>query len=339
MSPAREDLLDVAAQIADDTLFVHALEVDAAARIPDGHFAALAQAGLFGIAGPREAGGLDLDLRAQRRVREMLAGGCLTTAFVWTQHQGVVRRLRDAPAQIREAWLPDLCAGRRLGGLVLAGLLPGPPQLRAEPSSDGFTISGSAPAVSGWGYADTLLVVARHEPAGTVVYALVDCGAAGLRARPRELAALNGTRTVELHFDAVRVEAPGVVDEQPLPAWAAAGEGVRANGSFAIGIAGRCARLCGELSLRAAIDRCRDALDTAADGDELARARAGAALLAARASAYLVADRGSSAFDTREHAQRLAREALFLLAFGQRPAIKDALLDRLRLAERAAQIP
>jgi hypothetical protein len=31
----------------------------------------------------------------------------------------------------------------------------------------------------------------------------------------------------------------------------------------------------------------------------------------------------------REHAQRLAREAIFLLAFGQRPAIKQALLRDL----------
>ncbi|MDP2710162.1 MAG: acyl-CoA dehydrogenase family protein [Solirubrobacteraceae bacterium] len=332
MSPVREDLLDVAAQIADDTLFAHALEVDAHAQIPGGHFGALAQAGLFGIAGPRETGGLDLDLRAQRRVRETLAGGCLTTAFVWTQHQGLVRRLRDAPAEIRDAWLPDLCAGRRLGGLALAGLLPGPPQLRVEQASDGLRISGSAPAVSGWGYVDTLLVVARREPAGTVVYALVDCGAAGLHARPRELAALSGTRTVELRFHAVRVQAGAVVAEQPLPAWEAAGEGVRANGAFSIGVAARCARLCDEPSLGAEIGRCRDALDAARDGDELALARAEAALLATRASAYLVADRGSSALDTREHAQRLGREALFLLAFGQRPAIKEALLDGLRRA-------
>jgi hypothetical protein len=48
------------------------------------------------------------------------------------------------------------------------------------------------------------------------------------------------------------------------------------------------------------------------------------------AAAHLVAGRGSSALDTSEHAQRLAREAVFLLAFGQRPAIQRALLDGLR---------
>jgi hypothetical protein len=85
--------------------------------------------------------------------------------------------------------------------------------------------------------------------------------------------------------------------------------------------------------LRAEVDERRAALDRAADGDELAQARADAALFAARAASYVVAARGSSAIDLREHAQRLAREATFLLAFGQRPAIKRALLEAL------AQIP
>lgn len=314
--------------LVEDVLFAHALEVDERAEIPAGHLRALADAGLFALAGPQEAGGLDLAVREQRRVREQLASGCLTTAFVWAQHQGAVRRLRDAPAALRDAWLPDLCAGRRLAGLVLAGLLPGPPLLRIAPALGGFAISGTAPAVSGWGYADVLLVVARSAP-GEVVLALVEAQAPGLHARPRTLAALNGTRTVELEFHAVRVAEQAIVCSRPLPPWAAAGEGVRANGAFAIGVADRCARLQGDAALRDEVGRRRDALELAADGDALAQARADAALLAARLSAQLVASRGSRAADLSDHAQRLAREAIFLLAFGQRPAIRQALLDGL----------
>ena len=321
---------DEVARIADDVLFEHALEVDATSTIPPDHFGALAGAGLFGIAGPPEAGGLDLDARAQRHVREWLASGCLTTAFVWAQHQSVVRRLRRAPPALQERWLPDLCAGRVRGGIVLAGLLPAPePLLRIQPSLDGFTISGSAPAVSGWAHIGVLLVVARREP-GEVVYVLVDPGAPGLHVHPRTLSVLNGTSTVSLEFHSVRVGATDVVHAEPLPPWEAAGDGVRANGAFAIGVADRCARIGGEPWMHTAVAERRAALEDAADGDELALARADAALLAARLAAYLVADRGSNAIDTGEHAQRLAREAMFLLAFGQRPAIGDALLGRLR---------
>jgi hypothetical protein len=38
---------------------------------------------------------------------------------------------------------------------------------------------------------------------------------------------------------------------------------------------------------------------------------------------------GSRAVLRDNHAQRLVREAAFLLVFGSRPAIKDALLHRL----------
>lgn len=332
------DALQAAARIADELLFPHALEVDERAEIPAGHFDALAAAGLYGIAGPAGYGGLDLDARAQRRVRELLAGGCLTTAFVWAQHQGIVRRLRAAPAPLRDAWLTDLCAGRRRSGIVLAGLLPGPPRLTiaATGGDGGLVISGAAPAVSGWGYVDVLLVTARRaEDPGTVVYVLVDAADGGLRAQPRRLAALNGTRTVALGFENVRVAASAIVGEQPLAPWEAVGEGVRANGAFGLGVADRCVRLAGDRALAAEVERCRDALDSAPDGDALARARADASIVAMTAAAHLVAGRGSSALDTSEHAQRLAREAVFLLAFGQRPAIQAALLDRLR----APQMP
>lgn len=329
MTEPPADVLETAARIADDVLFEHALEVDARSQIPPGHFRVLAEAGLLGAAGPAEAGGLDLDSRTQRRVRETLAGGCLTTAFAWTQHQGVVRRLRSAPPELRDVWMRELCSGRTLGGLVLAGLLPTPePLLRIEPSHGGFTISGTAPAVSGWGLVGVLLAVARRAP-DEVVYALVDPGAPGLHVRPRPLAALNGTRTVEMAFHSVRVDAAAIVCAEPLPPWEAAGDGVRANGAFSLGVAGRCARLAGDLVLQAEVGARRAALDDAADGDELAQARAAAALLAARAAAQLVVSRGSGALDCGEHAQRLAREAMFLLAFGQRPAIREALLAGL----------
>jgi alkylation response protein AidB-like acyl-CoA dehydrogenase len=330
MAAAHEGIHEAVARIADDVLFAHALEVDRTATIPPDHFGALADLGLFGIAGPPEAGGLDLDARDQRRVRETLASGCLTTAFVWAQHQSVVRRLRQAPPALQRKWLPDLCAGRVRGGVVLAGLLPAPePLLRIRPSHDGFTISGTAPAVSGWAHIGILLVVARRDP-GEVVYVLVDPRSPGLHVQPRTLAVLDGTSTVALEFHTVRVSAMAVVHAEPLPPWAAAGDGVRANGAFAIGVADRCARICDEPWMHDAVAERRGALDAAADGKDLAEARAGASLLAVRTASYLVTARGSSAVDIGEHAQRLAREATFLLAFGQRPAIADALREALR---------
>jgi hypothetical protein len=48
-----------------------------------------------------------------------------------------------------------------------------------------------------------------------------------------------------------------------------------------------------------------------------------------QAAAALVAVQGSRAILVDEHPQRLAREALFLLVFASRPAIKERLSRRL----------
>jgi hypothetical protein len=64
----------------------------------------------------------------------------------------------------------------------------------------------------------------------------------------------------------------------------------------------------------------------------MAQARAAASELAVRAAAALAVQTGSTAVSVDAHAQRLAREAVFLLVFGLRPAIKTALLRQLGAA-------
>jgi alkylation response protein AidB-like acyl-CoA dehydrogenase len=88
---------DVARQVSEDVLYRSALAVDAADLVPAGNLEALADAGLYGIAGPAGYGGGDADLATFSRVVEILAGGCLTTTFVWIQHHGVVRALATGP--------------------------------------------------------------------------------------------------------------------------------------------------------------------------------------------------------------------------------------------------
>jgi hypothetical protein len=87
--------------------------------------------------------------------------------------------------------------------------------------------------------------------------------------------------------------------------------------------------------LAAAAEACRTAL-LAADPDALvdglpasAWARADASALAWRAAGAVTAAGGARSVLLDQHAQRLGREAIFLLVFGSRPAMRDALLGRL----------
>ncbi|HEV7862013.1 MAG TPA: acyl-CoA dehydrogenase family protein, partial [Acidimicrobiia bacterium] len=282
----------VAQTLADEVLFPAAMAVDRSDAVPIGHFDRLAEAGLYALAGPPEAGGFDSDPNAVGWVLETLAGGCLATAFVWAQHHGVVRMLHcDAGPEMRERWLGPACRGEVRGGLALAGLLPGPPKLRAEPTPDGWRLDGTSPWVTGWGRIDALRVGAR-TPDGRVASLLVDAvEQPGLTAVRQRLVAVDASATVTLVFDGVEVPAERLGALGPHDE---AGYGItnlRSQGALALGVAGRCCRLLGPSGYDDELAACRQALDDA-EPDAMPVARAGASELALRVAAALVVSVG-----------------------------------------------
>ena len=282
----------------------------------------LAVAGLYGLFVPEPLGGLGVDATTGGLVIEALAGGCLTTTFVWLQHQFSAVLISASGPAMRSRWIGDLAAGRCRAGVAFAHLRrPGPPAVRAEPTSNGWTISGSAPWVTGWGRIDVAVVGARH--ADDIVWVLVDAIARDtMRPARLRLAALDASATVELHFTDHVIDAERVIAIEPVTDWMARdAAGMRANGSLALGVAARCARLLGSTALDDRVEASRAVLD-AATVEQMAAARAATSVLAVEASAALVASGGGRSMVTDNHSQRLAREALFLLVQGQNPAIR-----------------
>jgi alkylation response protein AidB-like acyl-CoA dehydrogenase len=330
-----EAVLAVARKLADDVLFPDATRVDRLDVLPAAHLDALAAEGLFGAPAPRDAGGLGLELRELSALVEEVAGGCLATAFVWIQHFGLVMTLAadTAPMALRDRWLGPACQGTVRGGIALTGLMPGPPLLRARPEADGcWRVDGTAPWVTGWDLVDLVVVVARG-PDDTVVTLIMDAvDQPGLTVSRQRLSAVDASVTVRLGFDGVLIPGERVAGQSPFdPAASTHPEGLRVTGSLALGVAGRCCRLLGPGPLDDELAACRERLDEAVDGAAaaMAAARATACELAIRATAALAVSDGSRSIMTDQHAQRLAREAVFLLVFGSRPAIKSALLHQL----------
>ena len=144
------DIVQVAQRIADDVLFPAALATDASDVLPRELLDALAGGGLYGVVAPPQAGGAGADFPALCAVQEALAGGCLTTAFVWAQHNGLVRALAEGgDPELTARWLAPLARGEIRAGVALAGMLPRPP-LWAGPDAGGWRLDGVAPFVSGW---------------------------------------------------------------------------------------------------------------------------------------------------------------------------------------------
>ena len=323
---AVESIVERARAIADDVLLPAAAGTDAADLLPVSHLDLLAREGFYGVAGPADAGGLDLDPPTTCAVVEALASGCLTTAFVWLQHRNPIRAVAaSATPGLRGEWLAPLCAGERRSGIALAGNRPGPPILRAVRSHDGVMLEGEAPWVSGWGLIDVLLVAARDGD--TVVSLLIDpTTSPTLRAERLRLVGANASGTVTLTFRDHVVPATRVVGEEPhADVLARDAAGLRLNGSLALGVIDRCCRLMGPTPLDHELLEVRAALDDATP-DDLPAARAAASALAMRAASALSVAQGSRAILAGQHAQRLAREALFLLVFASRPPIRDAML-------------
>jgi hypothetical protein len=179
--------------------------------------------------------------------------------------------------------------------------------------------------MTGWGLVDAVLTTARTDD-GRVLSAWVEPLASGtLEATPQRLLAANASCTVELAFAAHFVADERVVALAPYVPPPPHDGGGRSNGSFALGVARRVCQLLGPSPLDAELEARRRQLD-GADDESLAAARAAAVELSLRASAALITGQGSRSIVQGAHAQRLAREALFLLVFGSRPAIRQALL-------------
>jgi alkylation response protein AidB-like acyl-CoA dehydrogenase len=318
------EVVATAERLADDVLFPASLATDGSDIVPAELLDQLAAAGLYGLFGNPAVGGLGADRVTGWAVMEALAGGCLTTTFVWLQHLNTAAIASYARGPLRDEWGADLCAGRRRAGIAFAHLRrPGPPAVRATPAGDGWIVDGVAPWVTGWGRIDVVHVAALHGD--DIVWLLIDAQpSATVQVTPLALAAINASATVELRLRAHPVASSRVTAVEPHRDWMARDVlGLRENGSLALGVARRALTLLGPSPLDHGLDVVRARLD-AAGPDEMPEARAQASVFSLRAAAALVTAGGGRAIVRDHQAQRLAREALFLLVQGQTAAIKVA---------------
>jgi alkylation response protein AidB-like acyl-CoA dehydrogenase len=304
-----------------------ARNIDSAESMSRQHFNSIAALGLYGAFAPISDGGLDLDLSDVCAIAEQLASACLTTTFVWIQHFRLLAALLDpaTPKSFREL-LPLAISGQVKGGVALGGLLPGPPRLRAIETRDGWRLNGDAPWVSGWGIVDVLYVTARNSDDTVVSFVIDAVDQPGIEVTRHRLSAMNASSTVQLAFKEFHISHSRFVGSQPYTPGLERPEGLRVNGSLALGVTRRCCELLGPTSLDDELRRCREDLDQFETND-IAVSRARAAELAVRASHALAVSRGSRSAISGDIAERTTREAALLLVFASRPAIKTALLD------------
>jgi alkylation response protein AidB-like acyl-CoA dehydrogenase len=169
--PDAAAILEAARQVSERVLGPHAQQTDQGPGPNPANFQALAQAGLLGLAIPRQYGGLDASGATQREYTEILASYCGVTTFTQAQHHGPSRMIANGPDEtLKRCVLPELAAGRMLCAISFAHLRrPGPPVLRADPVPAGYRLNGTAPWVTGWGLMNQV-VFGATLPDGRFVY-------------------------------------------------------------------------------------------------------------------------------------------------------------------------
>ena len=330
-----------AAAVADTVLFPTAQDVDRCGRVPAGSLEALAEAGLFGIVGPRSHGGVDLAPGAARRAMAAIGGGCGATFFVWAQHHTVVRSLRSSTNDaLVQALLAKFCTGDLLAGVAFAHVRrPGPPAVTATRVDGGWCLDGHMPWTTSWGIADHFSIAAVSDRSELLWAMLPATEPEGVDAVALELPVFGATGTVALSFDRCFVPEHQIAHIESLDEWRSLDRITSSIGQPAVlGVAERAIRLLGgvgeggDTPAREASARLGDELASrwARDVEILSSMSAGRDVvvmgsehraacidLARRSTTALLAAVGGRGMDLGHPAQRLAREADFYVIQAQ----------------------
>jgi len=218
-------ILDQADRFGRNELYPLAARMDEEEWWPDDAFPRLAGAGLFGVTIPEEFGGAGLDLLAAGLVLQGLSRWNHAMALSWVAHDNLCANniFRNGSGAQRRKYLPDMCAGRKIGALGLTEPGAGSDALgsmrtTARREGDDYVLNGAKIFITNGPVADYLLVYARTDPArgahGISAF-IVEKDFPGFKvAQKLKKMGYRGSQTAELVFDECRVPASNLVGEE-----------------------------------------------------------------------------------------------------------------------------
>ena len=146
-----------------------AAEIDKEHRFPVETVEKMAKYGLMGIPFPTEYGGAGGDNISYAITVEELARVCASTAVIVSAHTSLCcwPIYHYGTEEQKQKYLPDLCAGKKLGAFGLtepnAGTDASGQQTRAEDCGDHWLLNGAKVFITNGGYADVFVVMAMTD--------------------------------------------------------------------------------------------------------------------------------------------------------------------------------
>ncbi|MFD9127445.1 acyl-CoA dehydrogenase family protein [Kitasatospora sp. NPDC059571] len=213
-----EDLIALTREIADKELASRVEEHEHAESYPEGLFAVLGRAGLLGLAYPEEFGGGGQPYEVYLQVLEELAARWAAVAVATSVHTLACHPLYAfGSAEQKERWLPDMLAGRAVGGYSLsepqAGSDAASLSCKAEPAEGGYRVTGTKAWITHGGRADFYALFARTSPGSRGVSCFLAPGAAeGLSfGKPERKMGLQAVPTTSAHWDGALLDADRLI--------------------------------------------------------------------------------------------------------------------------------
>jgi len=248
LSSTALDNVSIAAKLAAEVLAPNAADVDTQGRFPDEGLKALADAGLYGLCLPKEAGGKGCGMRAFAGVVEELAGACASTAMIYVMHVSASQAIANSPVlSERDVISKEIAAGKHLTTLAFSERGSRSqfwmPVSKLEQQNGHYLTSAVKSWVTSARHADSYVSTAQKpnaaSPLESTVY-LVRTNTAGVRVTSVfNGLGLRGNDSAPVSLDQIQVqksdlisppgEGPKIILEVVLP-WFAIGTAAMANG-------------------------------------------------------------------------------------------------------------
>ncbi|MGH3077476.1 MAG: acyl-CoA dehydrogenase family protein [Gaiellaceae bacterium] len=223
LTAEQREIQGLAREIAQTEIVPHAGAWDREHRFPDELYPKLAELGLMGVCVPEAYGGAGADFLSYVLVLEELSradAGVGVTVAVHTSAT-TLPILTFGTEEQRARFVPPLARGEQIGAFALtepgSGSDAGSLRTVAEPTGDGWTITGSKQWITNGSRAGTFILFARTDPA-TAGARGVSCfvlDAEHVRVtREEEKLGLNSSTTSDLVLEGVQVGRDRLLHEE-----------------------------------------------------------------------------------------------------------------------------
>ena len=187
LSEEQQAVLDMAIDFGAEAIAPHALAWDASENMPRETLEAAAALGLAAIYVPEEDGGSGLTRLDATLVFEGLAMACPSVSAFLSIHNMVAWMVSSFGSQtLKERHMADLCAMQKIASYCLtepgSGSDAAALRARADRTNEGYNLNGTKSFISGAGFSDLYVVMARTGADGPkgISALMVEKGADGL---------------------------------------------------------------------------------------------------------------------------------------------------------------